>query len=70
MKTTCKNCGSETFYRHYPCRGRWGEQIHIENGIVIVDESFTDNLHSGERQPKTIKCTNCKSRIPNPDYQL
>lgn len=62
-------CGSTTFYRSYPARGIWTQLVVAnDRGGVDVDESFTDGLRDS-REPKTMRCTDCKKRVKNPDYK-
>lgn len=63
------SCGSTTFYRSYRARGTW-TQLVVANDIggVDVEESFTDDLRD-RREPKTMQCTDCEKRAPNPDYK-
>lgn len=62
-------CGSTTFYRSTPARGIWMELVVAnDNGGVRVEESFTDGLRH-LCHPKTMQCTECKKRVPNPDYK-
>lgn len=39
-----------------------------DDGKIEIASTDTDRLRYG-RQPKTMTCTDCKTRVPNPDYE-
>lgn len=63
------SCGSQLFYRAYPARGVWTQTVDTVSGSVVVIDSHTDGIRSS-REPKTMKCTDCGKRIPNPDFDV
>lgn len=68
MKQLICSCGSKTFFRFFPARGAWQQGLTSQpDGTMRLDEIFTDGIQYG-RQPKTIKCSDCGRRHPNPDW--
>lgn len=64
----CK-CGSETFWRNYRTGGTWRTLVESKGDGVSVVETDVDSVRSSA-EPKFMKCTECKKRVPNPDYTL
>lgn len=68
MKIVCKKCGSSHFRRFYRACGIWEELCEFTDEGLQVVETFTDGLKCG-KEPKTIRCTDCKTPHPNPDFK-
>lgn len=62
-------CGSTTFRRCYRTGGWWKQLVESNNngGVDVVDTD-TDSVRNG-LEPKTMECSGCGKRIPNPDAQ-
>lgn len=64
----CK-CGCDKFWKITPVKGVWQEVMQVNpDGALESIESSTDGIID-KSQPKTIRCTDCGKRYPNPDYK-
>lgn len=59
----CK-CGSNTFYKSLRTGGWWTQIIEGDGEVV---DTCVDSVRTGP-EPKTVVCTECGRRVPNPCY--
>lgn len=65
VKIRCA-CGSTSFWRNYRTGGTWRTLVEsTESGLEVIDTDL-DSVRN-IKEPKTIQCTECKKRFPNPD---
>lgn len=62
------SCGCELFVIELPTRGVSSQFGKVgESGFVVTDTDL-DRLKYG-KEPRTMKCTECRKRYPNPNLK-
>lgn len=65
--TKCK-CGSTMFRRCYRTGGWWKQIVESQpDGKMEVIDTDVDSVRSS-KEPKTMECSGCGRRVPNPHY--
>jgi len=61
------SCGCTKFNKRSSCSGIWEETIEFKSGVAVT-VTASDNEIAYLKEPITIRCSNCRKRYENPDW--